>query len=66
MLEFPGARVPGEPPDDLIVSQCYDLAHGDIEALGRAFRALHLTGQKPTMSWAWFPKVLPKYMENGR
>ncbi len=66
MLDFPGARILGKLPDERIISQCYDLAHGDMNALARAFRALHLTGQKPTISWAWFPKVLPQYMENGR
>ena len=66
MLEFPGAKILGRLPDERIVAQCYELAQGDMELLARAFRALHLTGQKPTISWAWFPKVLPKYMESVR
>ncbi len=66
MLDFPGARILGRLPDERIVEQCYKLAGGDMDLLGKAFRALFLTGKKPEHSWGWFPKVLPDYVRRAR
>lgn len=66
LSEYPGAKtLPGK-PDEVIVNRCLALAHGDVDELARAFRALHLSGKKPDRSWAWFPKVLPQYLENRK
>jgi hypothetical protein len=53
-------------PDHEIARQCLDpvIRHGwTIEHLFDTLKAMHKRGQRPTKSWAWFPKVISQYYE---
>lgn len=64
--EYPGAQfLPGK-PDSVIVEKCLKIAHGDPHSLARALNSMYKAGKKPDISWAWFPKVLPQFLNGDR
>jgi hypothetical protein len=66
VCSFPGADcLPGE-PDEEILDRCLDLVGGSAEGLGITLRAMFLAGKKPSISWAWFPKVVKQYASPNR
>lgn len=66
LCRFPGAEgLPGE-PDDEILDRCLLLAGDSPERLSVALRAMFLAGKRPSISWAWFPKVLEQYLQPRR
>lgn len=62
LVEFPGAvGLPGK-PDAFILDQCIRLSDGSMERLVGALRQMFLANKRPSISWAWFPKVLEQYL----
>lgn len=64
--KYPGTEsLPGK-PDQIIVSRCLEVSGWDLDVLAETLRKLFLSGKTPNQSWAWFPAVLPQYLENGK
>ncbi len=62
LMLFPGAKLLPGMPDEKIQAMCLLLAGDDVERLGTALRAIHLTGKKPEISWALKQYLEPKIM----
>lgn len=60
---YPGTEsLPGK-PDHIIVSSCFEICEWDLDVMSEALKKLFQSGKKPSSSWAWFPAVLPQYVE---